>query len=137
MNKSYRQGQIVNLIAGRAIHTQDELARALKDVGPGETPSASAGVLVALADGSLEILRATELSSIAPHVDFAELPLIVDEGALVEGAIRSGLLVREVFIDYPAMYLYRYSSADSVQKDTARSVEAPVPEPDLPSVTWL
>ena len=33
MNKSYRQGQIVNLIAGRAIHTQDELARALKDVG--------------------------------------------------------------------------------------------------------
>jgi len=33
MNKSHRQGQIVNLIADRAIHTQEELARALKDVG--------------------------------------------------------------------------------------------------------
>jgi transcriptional regulator of arginine metabolism len=33
MNKSYRQGQIVNLIASHAIHTQDELARALKDMG--------------------------------------------------------------------------------------------------------
>ena len=30
MNKSYRQGQILNLIRGRAIQTQDELARALK-----------------------------------------------------------------------------------------------------------
>ena len=33
MNKSYRQGQVHNLIRARAIHTQDELARALKDQG--------------------------------------------------------------------------------------------------------
>ncbi len=33
MNKSYRQGQVLKLIRARAIHTQDELARALKDVG--------------------------------------------------------------------------------------------------------
>jgi transcriptional regulator of arginine metabolism len=33
VNKSYRQGQIVNLIRARAIPTQDELARALKEVG--------------------------------------------------------------------------------------------------------
>ena len=33
MNKNYRQGQIVNLIRARAIPTQDELARALKEVG--------------------------------------------------------------------------------------------------------
>ncbi|MCC7175976.1 MAG: ArgR family transcriptional regulator [Bryobacterales bacterium] len=35
MNKSYRQGQILNLIRGRAIRTQDELARALKALGIG------------------------------------------------------------------------------------------------------
>ncbi len=33
MNKSYRQGQVLNLIRARAIHTQEELARALKDLG--------------------------------------------------------------------------------------------------------
>jgi transcriptional regulator of arginine metabolism len=33
MTKSYRQGQILKLIRGRSIFTQDELARALKDVG--------------------------------------------------------------------------------------------------------
>lgn len=33
MNKSYRQGQILNLIRARRIHTQDELAQALKQIG--------------------------------------------------------------------------------------------------------
>jgi transcriptional regulator of arginine metabolism len=33
MNKSYRQGQILELIAARTIHTQEELARALRDRG--------------------------------------------------------------------------------------------------------
>lgn len=33
MNKSYRQGQILKLIAARAIHTQEELARALEQEG--------------------------------------------------------------------------------------------------------
>jgi transcriptional regulator of arginine metabolism len=33
MTKSFRQGQIVKLIRAREIFTQDELARALKDVG--------------------------------------------------------------------------------------------------------
>ncbi|RPI12925.1 MAG: ArgR family transcriptional regulator [Acidobacteriales bacterium] len=31
MNKSYRQGQILNLIRSRAIRTQEELARGLKE----------------------------------------------------------------------------------------------------------
>ncbi|HOL70357.1 MAG TPA: ArgR family transcriptional regulator [Bryobacteraceae bacterium] len=33
MNKSYRQGQILKLIRSRRIHTQEELAQALKEVG--------------------------------------------------------------------------------------------------------
>ncbi len=33
MNKSYRQGQILKLIGARAIHTQEELAKALQAVG--------------------------------------------------------------------------------------------------------
>jgi transcriptional regulator of arginine metabolism len=33
MNKSYRHGQILNLIGSRAIQTQEELARALRDLG--------------------------------------------------------------------------------------------------------
>ena len=33
MNKSYRQGQILKLIQARSLHTQDELARALRGVG--------------------------------------------------------------------------------------------------------
>lgn len=31
MNKSFRQGQILKLIRGRKIHTQDDLARELRD----------------------------------------------------------------------------------------------------------
>jgi transcriptional regulator of arginine metabolism len=33
MNKAYRQGQILKLIRARKIHTQDELARALSELG--------------------------------------------------------------------------------------------------------
>jgi transcriptional regulator of arginine metabolism len=33
MNKSYRQGQILKLIQGRSLHTQDELSRALRGLG--------------------------------------------------------------------------------------------------------
>lgn len=33
MNKSYRQGQILQLIRQRRIHTQEELAQALREVG--------------------------------------------------------------------------------------------------------
>jgi transcriptional regulator of arginine metabolism len=32
MTKNYRQGQILNLIRSKAIHTQDELARELRDM---------------------------------------------------------------------------------------------------------
>jgi len=37
MNKSYRQGQIVKLIRDRRIHTQEELAQALKETGVAAT----------------------------------------------------------------------------------------------------
>jgi transcriptional regulator of arginine metabolism len=33
MNKTYRQGQIVKLIRGKSVHTQEELARALRAIG--------------------------------------------------------------------------------------------------------
>jgi transcriptional regulator of arginine metabolism len=33
MNKSYRQGQIVKVIRGREIYTQEELAQVLRDLG--------------------------------------------------------------------------------------------------------
>ena len=33
MNKTYRQGQILKLIRSRRLHTQDELARALRSIG--------------------------------------------------------------------------------------------------------
>ena len=33
MNKAYRQGQILELIRTRSLHTQEELAQALKEVG--------------------------------------------------------------------------------------------------------
>lgn len=37
MNKSYRQGQILRLIRSHAIHTQEELARALRELGASAT----------------------------------------------------------------------------------------------------
>ena len=33
MNKSFRQGQILKLIRSRSLHTQEELARALRAIG--------------------------------------------------------------------------------------------------------
>lgn len=62
MSKSDRQGQIVNLIADRAIHTQEELARALKDVGiPATQVTLSRDIrelgLVKTADGYRQIGR--------------------------------------------------------------------------------
>ncbi len=46
--------------------------------------SASAtGVLVAAADGTLTILRAPELGPIAGHSDAVELPLLIDQGAVL------------------------------------------------------
>ena len=33
MNKNYRQGQILKVVAAREIHTQEELSKALKSVG--------------------------------------------------------------------------------------------------------
>lgn len=37
MTKSFRHGQILKLIRGRSIYTQDELAKALKETGIGTT----------------------------------------------------------------------------------------------------
>ena len=37
MNKAFRQGQILNLIRNRPIHTQEELATALKQIGVAAT----------------------------------------------------------------------------------------------------
>jgi hypothetical protein len=64
--------------------------RALKDVTPGEPPPRAGGVLVAAADGALSILRADELASITPHVDFAEVPLVLDGGKVLTGDAKAG-----------------------------------------------
>jgi len=63
--------------------------RALKEASPGDTLPASAGALVAQADGTLSIVRVSELASISPHEDVAEVPLLLDAGALVEETTRA------------------------------------------------
>ncbi len=65
--------------------------RALKDLAPGESAAPSAGVLVAQADGTLSIQTVGELASVAPHVDVAEVVLLLDGGALVPETARGGL----------------------------------------------
>ena len=62
MNKSYRQGQILNLIRSRPVHTQDDLARALKELGVTATQvTLSRDIrelgLVKTAEGYKQILR--------------------------------------------------------------------------------
>jgi hypothetical protein len=47
--------------------------------------SAHDGVLVAEPEGALAIVRPNELGAIAPHADAAELPLVLDGGAVVPG----------------------------------------------------
>jgi transcriptional regulator of arginine metabolism len=62
MNKSYRHGQILNLIGSRTIQTQEELAHALKDLGVAATQvTLSRDIrelgLVKTADGYKQIVR--------------------------------------------------------------------------------
>ncbi|HXJ38076.1 MAG TPA: hypothetical protein VNH18_02290 [Bryobacteraceae bacterium] len=73
MTKSFRQGQIIQLIRSRAIFTQDELARALREVGLEATQvTLSRDIrelgLVKTIDGYRELHRETpnaQLSSLA------------------------------------------------------------------------
>lgn len=72
MTKSFRQGQILKLIRGRSIATQEELARALKQVGVDATQvTLSRDIrelgLVKTADGYRELHRET------PNLHFAML----------------------------------------------------------------
>jgi hypothetical protein len=67
--------------------------RALKDGVAAESAS-SMGVLVAEADGALSIQRSTELASVGAHVDVAEVPLLIDGGAVVPGVSRGKALDR-------------------------------------------
>ncbi len=62
MNKSYRHGQILNVIRDHVVHTQEELARALKDHGVNATQvTLSRDIrelgLVKTAEGYKQILR--------------------------------------------------------------------------------
>jgi transcriptional regulator of arginine metabolism len=62
MNKSYRQGQILNLIRTRPVHTQEELARGLKELGIAATQvTLSRDIrelgLVKTAEGYKQVLR--------------------------------------------------------------------------------
>jgi len=72
MTKSFRQGQILKLIRGRSISTQEELARALKQVGIDATQvTLSRDMrelgLVKTADGYRQLDRET------PNLHFATL----------------------------------------------------------------
>jgi transcriptional regulator of arginine metabolism len=70
MSKSYRQGQILNLIRRRAIATQEDLARALKELGIQTTQvTLSRDIrelgLVKTSEGYKQILRETAAPNIA------------------------------------------------------------------------
>lgn len=72
MNKSYRQGQILKLVRARGLHTQDELAHALKQIGiPATQVTLSRDIrelrLVKTADGY------RQLSAEPPGPEFASL----------------------------------------------------------------
>ncbi len=71
MNKTYRQGQILKLIRTQRLHTQDELARALRSIGvPATQVTLSRDIrdlgLVKTADGYAE---GVPESAAAPEVE--------------------------------------------------------------------
>jgi len=81
MNKNYRQGQIVKLIRARRIHTQEELAQALRAIGiPATQVTLSRDIrelgLVKTADGYAQGMG--EVSPGAPDVEGVVGELVLD-----------------------------------------------------------
>lgn len=80
MNKSYRQGQILKLIRTKSLHTQEELARALRTVGiPATQVTLSRDIrelgLVKTADG---YVLAAEAASNGPDIETVVREFVLD-----------------------------------------------------------
>ena len=80
MNKSYRQGQILKLIRSKNLHTQDELARALRAIGiPATQVTLSRDIrelgLVKTADG---YVLAADASSNGPNIETVVREFVLD-----------------------------------------------------------
>jgi hypothetical protein len=73
----------------RGLATDGRLAYPLASLREGADKEELA-VLVAPSGGALEIRNGEELASIAPHTDLAEVPLLLDAGALTAAARKSG-----------------------------------------------
>jgi hypothetical protein len=73
----------------RGLATDGRLAYPLASLREGADKEELA-VLVAPSGGVLAILKGEELASIAPHTDLAEVPLLLDAGALTAAAQKSG-----------------------------------------------
>jgi transcriptional regulator of arginine metabolism len=80
MNKSYRQGQILKLIRSKNLHTQEELARALRTIGiPATQVTLSRDIrelgLVKTADG---YVLAAEAAANGPDIETVVREFVLD-----------------------------------------------------------
>jgi transcriptional regulator of arginine metabolism len=81
MNKSYRQGQILKVIAGRQVHTQDELAKALNDLGvPATQVTLSRDIreLGLVKTGQGYSRTAAPVTQVGPHVETVIREFLLD-----------------------------------------------------------
>ena len=74
----------------RGLATNGRMVFPLRALSEPSADGARYGVLVAQADGALAILRAAELATVTPRVDLAEVPLLLDGGAMLDGSPREG-----------------------------------------------
>src|ERR1700735_233723 len=80
MNKSYRQGQILKLVRSKHLHTQEELARALRTIGiPATQVTLSRDIrelgLVKTSDG---YGRAAEAATNGPDIETVVREFVLD-----------------------------------------------------------
>jgi hypothetical protein len=68
----------------RGLATDGKLVYPIVALTAGGERSGELGLLVAQPNGSLSILKAEELSSISPHMDVAEMPLVLDGDRVLE-----------------------------------------------------
>jgi hypothetical protein len=74
----------------RGLATDGRLSFPMHQLEAGDTDANGFAALLADADGALSIVRPRDVTAIGPHVDLAELPLLVDDGAVVPEVRRAG-----------------------------------------------
>jgi hypothetical protein len=74
----------------RGLATDGRLTFPLAALRGGASAPGELGALVAQPSGALSIVLAEELTSISPHTDVAELPLVLDAGRVTEMARKNG-----------------------------------------------